>query len=132
LCVGELKAKLGWSETIEADPAPPDDVETRFPNERLAATEYKGQYGVNDAILAMTANLILDGKPFVDVIEECVQFVRRVWEKIPDEHPDKAGWNWNRQRDQITDSCYGFIKKQCDSQPRIVDTLPDWMLTWRT
>jgi hypothetical protein len=59
-------------------------------------------------------------------------FVRGVWEKIPDEHPDKAGWNWNTQRDQIADACYGFIKKECDNQPRVVETLPDWMLTkWR-
>src|SRR5262249_31935785 len=43
-----------------------------------------------------------------------------------------AAWNWNQQRDQITDACYGFIKKECGSQPRIIDMLPDWMLTkWR-
>src|SRR5262249_3708396 len=67
-----------------------------------------------------------------DVVEDCMQFVRGVWEKIPDEHPDKAGWNWNQQRNQITDACYGFIKKESSSQPRIIDTLPDWMLTkWR-
>ena len=132
LCVGELKAKLGWGEIVEVDQAPSDDVDTRPLNERLAATEYKGQYGLNDAILFMTANLISDSRPVTDVIEECMQFVRGVWEKIPDEHPDKAGWKWNTQRDQITDACYGFVKKQCDSQPRIIDTLPDWMLTkWR-
>lgn len=80
----------------------------------------------------MTANLIADGKPIVNVIEHCMQFVSGVWEKIPDEHSDKAGWNWNQQRDQITDACYGFIKKECESQPRVVDTLPDWMLMkWR-
>src|SRR5262249_15148159 len=29
-------------------------------------------------------------------------------------------------------ACYGFIKKECNNQPRIIDTLPDWMLTkWR-
>src|SRR5262249_564119 len=139
LCVGELKTKLGWTETgapaaKEAD-APEQDftLSSRPPlEERLQQTEYKGQYGLNDAILAMTANLISDGKPIGDVVEDCMQFVRGVWEKIPDEHPDKAGWNWNQQRDQITDACYGFIKKESDSQPRIIDTLPDWMLTkWR-
>jgi RecA-family ATPase len=132
LCVGELKAKLGWGEIVEVNPALSDDVEACPLNERLAATEYKGQYGLNDAILGMTANLISDGRPVTDVTEECMKFVRGVWDKIPDEHPDKVGWKWNTQRDQITDACYGFIKKQCDSQPRIIDTLPDWMLTkWR-
>src|SRR6185312_8545176 len=132
LCVGELKAKLGWGEIVEVDPTPTSAVDTLPLNERLAATEYKGQYGLNDAILGMTANLISDGKPVINVIEDCMLFVRGVWEKIPDEHPDKAGWNWNTQRDQIADACYGFIKKECGNQPRIVDTLPGWMLAkWR-
>ena len=81
----------------------------------------------------MTAHLIsFEGKPVADVIEQCMKFVQGVWDKIPDEDPDKAGWNWNQQRDQIAEACYGFIKKECGNQPRIIDTLPDWMLKkWR-
>jgi hypothetical protein len=59
----------------------------------LAATEYQGQHGLNEGILAMTATLISDGTPVKDTIEQCMQFVRGVWDKISDEHPDKAGWN---------------------------------------
>ena len=24
-----------------------------------------------------------------------MKFVQSVWDKIPDEDPDKGGWNWN-------------------------------------
>jgi AAA domain/Bifunctional DNA primase/polymerase, N-terminal len=132
LCVQKLKDELGWIESsAEVVTLVPD--ETPLPlNERLAATEYQGQHGLNEGILAMTATLISDGSPVKDAVEQCMQFVRGVWDKIPDEHPDKAGWNWNAQRDQIADACYGFIRKECENQPRIVDTLPDWMLKkWR-
>ena len=135
LCVQRLRDELGWTEqlaeVVTLVPQNPDTAPLPLP-ERLAATEYKGQHGLNDAILAMTADRISSGMPVADVVEECMQFVRGVWDKIQDEHPDKAGWNWNQQRDQITDACYGFIKKECGNQPRIVETLPDWMLKkWR-
>ena len=135
-CVQRLRDELGWTEQLaEVVSLVPQDPDTLPPSleERLAATEYKGQHGLNDAILAMTAHLIsFEGKPVADVIEECMKFVRGVWDKIPDEDPDKAGWNWNQQRDQIAEACYGFIKKECGNQPRIIDTLPDWMLKkWR-
>ena len=135
-CVQMLRDELGWTEQLaEVVSLVPQDPDTLPPSleERLAATEYKGQHGLNDAILAMTAHLIsFEGKPVADVIEECMKFVRGVWDKIPDEDPDKAGWNWNQQRDQIAEACYGFIKKECGNQPRIIDTLPDWMLKkWR-
>jgi hypothetical protein len=131
LCVQRLRDELGWTEqlaeVVTLVPQNPDTAPLPLP-ERLAATEYKGQHGLNDAILAMTADRISSGMPVADVVEECMQFVRGVWDKIQDEHPDKAAWNWNQQRDQITDACYGFIKKECGNQPRIVETLPDWML----
>jgi AAA domain/Bifunctional DNA primase/polymerase, N-terminal len=135
-CVQRLRDELGWTEQLaEVVSLVPQDPDTLPPSleERLAATEYKGLHGLNDAILAMTAHLIsFEGKPVADVIEECMKFVRGVWDKIPDEDPDKAGWNWNQQRDQIAEACYGFIKKECGNQPRIIDTLPDWMLKkWR-
>ena len=135
-CVQMLRDELGWTEQLaEVVTLVPQDPDTLPPSleERLAATEYKGQHGLNDAILAMTAHLIsFEGKPVADVIEECMKFVQSVWDKIPDEDPDKAGWNWNQQRDQIAEACYGFIKKECGNQPRIIDTLPDWMLKkWR-
>ena len=134
-CVQRLRDELGWTEQLaEVVSLVPQDSDTLPPSleERLAATEYKGQHGLNDAILAMTADRISSGMPVADVVEECMQFVRGVWDKIPDEHPDKAGWNWNQQRDQITDACYGFIKKECGNQSRIIETLQDWMLKkWR-
>jgi AAA domain/Bifunctional DNA primase/polymerase, N-terminal len=135
-CVQMLRDELGWTEQLaEVVSLVPQDADTLPPSleERLAATEYKGQHGLNDAILAMTAHLIsFEGKPVADVIEQCMKFVQGVWDKIPDEDADKAGWNWNQQRDQIAEACYGFIKKECGNQPRIIDTLPDWMLKkWR-
>ena len=59
-------------------------------------------------------------------------FVRGVWEKIPDDHPDKRSWNWNTQRLQIEAACYGHIQKHCGEEPRLMDTLPERLLNvWR-
>ena len=61
-------------------------------DERFAATEYQGAHGLNDAILAMTADRIsIDGTPVKDVIEECLQFVQGVWDKIPTTTPTRPG-----------------------------------------
>jgi hypothetical protein len=121
LCVGELKAKLGWTEAgapaakepmIGDAPGQGFTLPSRLSlEERLQQTKYKGQYGLNDAILAMTASLISDSTPVARVIDECMQFVRGIWEKIPDEHPDKASWNWNTQRDQIADAFLRLYQK---------------------
>ena len=65
-CVQMLRDELGWTEQLaEVVTLVPQDPDTLPPSleERLAATEYKGQHGLNDAILAMTAHLIsFEGK----------------------------------------------------------------------
>jgi hypothetical protein len=110
-CVRHLKDELGWLDTsAEVVTLVPDGMPLPL-NERLAATEYQGAHGLNDAILAMTADRISSGISVKDVIEECFQFVKGVWDKMPDEHADKAAWNWNAQRNQITEACYGFYQK---------------------
>ena len=53
------------------------------------------------------------------------------WDDIPTTRT-RAGWNWNGQRDQITDALLRLYQKGIRDQPRIVETLPDWMLKkWR-
>ena len=130
-CVSAL-IERGWRVAGGADRPEPEVVPFIPLGERLEKTEYQGDYGINDGILAMTANLIASGVSVKNVEEKTLQWVRGVWAKMPDDHPDKAGWDWNAQRSQIADACYGFIKKECGNQPRIVDSLPDPMLKkWR-
>jgi hypothetical protein len=82
---------LGW---VEADvlngeaplpePAPLAD--------RLKATEYKGEYGLNQAILDLPIDRLTNGVPVKDVIAECEALARAVWDKLPDDHPEKDKW----------------------------------------
>ena len=130
-CVSAL-VERGWRVAGGADRPQPEVVPFIPLGERLEKTEYQGDYGINDGILAMTANLIASGVSVKNVEEKTLQWVRGVWAKIPDDHPDKAGWDWNAQRSQIADACYGFIKRECGNQPRVVDSLPEPMLKkWR-
>jgi AAA domain/Bifunctional DNA primase/polymerase, N-terminal len=127
LCVDELKAKLGWAETERA--AQPDISGDRPPlNERLAQTEYGGAFGINQALLDLPIARLNEGAPVTDVIAECEALVRAAWEKLDDERPEKNKWDWAAQRRQIEDSCYGFIRKACGENPRLIDTLPDNLL----
>ena len=54
--------------------------------------------------------------------------MRAAWEKLDDDDPDKNRWDWAAQHRQIEDSCYGFIKKACGENARLIDTLPDTLL----
>ena len=96
--------------------------------ERLKATEYKGEYGLNQAILDLPIDRLGNGVPVRDVIAECEALARAVWDKLPDDHLKKDKWDWRAQTRQIEDSCYGFIKKACGENARLIDTLPDHLL----
>jgi AAA domain len=135
MCARELTEKLGWVDAIGPEaPAASNDAPTDFKSlaERLAATEWQGEHGLNDAILHMTAMHLNNGTPVEEAIDECMTFVRGVWEKIPDEDPCKHIWDWNTQRQQIEAACYGFIQKHCHDEPRLSDTMPARLLkVWR-
>src|SRR5262249_21361937 len=93
---------------------------------------YRGEYGLNQAILDLPIDRLSSGVPVKDVIAECEALARATWEKIPDDDPVKDRWDWRAQTRQIEDSCYGFIKKACGDSPRLIDTLPDDLLKlWR-
>jgi AAA domain/Bifunctional DNA primase/polymerase, N-terminal len=132
LCVDELKTRLGWAETEGATPQP-GAIDERPPlEERLSATAYQGEFGINQALLDLSANRLNEGAPIKDVIAECEAFVRGVVEKLDEDHPKKNTWDWHAQRRQIEDVCYGFIKKNWAENPRLIGTLPDNLLQlWR-
>ena len=68
----------------------------------------------------------------MDVIAECEELVRAAWEKLDDEHPDKDRWDWAAQHRQIEDSVYGFIRKTCGENARLIEALPnDLLAKWR-
>ena len=92
LCVQWLRDELGWTGQLAevVTLVPTDRLSPPLP-ERLAATEYKGQHGLNDAILAMTADRISSGMPVADIVEECMQFVRGVWDKYRTSAPTRLG-----------------------------------------
>src|SRR5262249_23917330 len=101
-------------------------------DERLAKIEYGGEFGISQAMLELPIDRLKSGIPVKGVIEECMALVRSAWEKLPADHPERSRWDWHAQRSQIEASCYGFIKKECSEQPRLIDTLPDHLLkTWR-
>jgi AAA domain/Bifunctional DNA primase/polymerase, N-terminal len=132
LCVDELKTRLGWAETEGATPQP-GAIDERPPlEERLSATAYQGEFGINQALLDLSANRLNEGAPIKDVGAECEAFVRGVVEKLDEDHPKKNTWDWHAQRRQIEDVCYGFIKKNWAENPRLIGTLPDNLLQlWR-
>jgi hypothetical protein len=139
LCVEELRAKLGWLDISNVAPdadVPNGNVVEFRPHvtldDRLRATEYKGELGINDLVLQLPIERLSAGIPVEDVIEELMAAVKTAWEKIPDEDPVKKSWDWNAQRNQIVDSCLGFIAKTYAESPRLIDTLPEALLKkWR-
>jgi AAA domain len=124
LCVAELKEKLGWTE--QAPKSNGFDATERLPlDERIKATAYRGEFGINQAILDLPIDRLGNGVPVQDVIVECEGLVREAWEKLDEEDPAKNKWDWAAQHRQIEDSVYGFIKKACGDNARLIDTLPD-------
>jgi hypothetical protein len=129
---GRALSEIGW----KVDPVRTTTDEVVIPfeplEERLKKTEYKGAHGINQAILDIPLIRLSDGVPIEDIIKECMEVVRLTWSKIPNDHPDKAGWDWNAQRCQIESSVYGAFKIKVNECPRIVDTLPKRFLKkWR-
>jgi hypothetical protein len=137
-CVAELKAKMGWLDVSGVAPdAGPDGVVVELRpaatlDDRLRATEYRGELGINDLVLQLPIERLNASVPVEDVIEELMAAVKTAWQKIPNEDPAKNSWDWNAQRNQIVDSCLGFIAKTCSESPRLIETLPEPLLKkWR-
>ena len=134
LCVAELKEKLGWTEPTSgsAEEFEFDAAERPPLDERIKATSYRGEFGINQAILDLPIARLSEGIPVPDVIAECEDMVRRVWEQLDDDHPDKDRWDWAAQHRQIEDSVYGFIRKTCGENARLIENLPnDLLAKWR-
>src|SRR5262249_14542686 len=130
--IAKALAKIGWIETHATRAGNSADYSQTHDSvngvhlpldERLAKIEYGGEFGINQAILELPIDRLKSGIPVKDVIEECMALVRSAWEKLPADHPERSRWDWNAQRRQIEASCYGFIKKECSEQPRLIDTL---------
>jgi RecA-family ATPase len=101
-------------------------------DERLGATAYQGEHGLNQAILDLPMDRLRNCVPVKNVIAELEALARKVREEIPDDDPIKDRWDWRAQTRQIEDSCYGFIKKNCGESPRLIDALPEHLLKpWR-
>jgi hypothetical protein len=134
VCAAELKEKLGWKEQVasEGDADQPTFDERPPLDERIKATSYKGEFGINQAILELPIARLSEGASVVDVIAECRALILGIWEKLDDDDPDKNKWDWPAQHRQIDDSIYGFIKKAHGENARLIDALPAGPLTlWR-
>jgi hypothetical protein len=133
LCSEQLRKKLGWTEQAASEPPPGGAPGPDIPlADRIAATQYKGECGLNQAILDIPMAELDQGVTVECVIEQCMALAKKCWEGIPEEDGARAGWDWNAQRRQIEDSTYGHIKKNVAERPRLADTLPERLLKiWR-
>jgi hypothetical protein len=133
LCAEQLRTKLGWTEQAASEPPANGAAAPDIPlADRLAATQYKGACGLNQAILDIPMARLDIGVPVDDVVEECMRLAKKCWEEIPEDDPARNGWDWNAQRRQIEDSTYGHIKKSVGEHPRLAGTLPERLLKiWR-
>jgi hypothetical protein len=93
--------------------------------ERFKQTEYGGAFGINQAILELPMKRHDEGVWCEEVIRELREVVRNAWDRLPDDHPEKRSWDWDRQHRQIDDSVYGDIKRRCGEHRRLIDLLPD-------
>jgi hypothetical protein len=130
LCAEQLRAKLGWRTEVVSEPPPAGrDIPL---DDRIAATQYKGACGLNQAILDIPMARLGVGIDVEGVIEECMALAKRCWEEIPEDDSARNGWDWNAQRRQIEDSTYGHIKKNVGDHPRLSGALPERLLKiWR-
>ena len=119
LFVAELKERLDWTEPTSgsAEEFEFDAAERPPLDERIKATSYKGEHGINQALLELPIARLSEGIPVTEVIAECEDLVRRVWEQLDDDHPDKDRWDWAAQHRQIENSVYGFIKLKMWREP---------------
>jgi hypothetical protein len=133
LCIEQLRTKLGWRAEVVSEPpggagaaAGPDAPLA----DRIAATQYKGECGLNQAILEIPMAELDAGVTVECVIEQCMALAKKCWEEIPED--DRGAWDWNAQRRQIEDSTYGHIKKNVGEHPRLAGALPERLLKiWR-
>jgi hypothetical protein len=132
LSAEQLRTKLGWTEHVASAEAKSEAKPGMPLEDRIAATQYKGECGLNQAILDVSMSRLDEGAPVEDVIKELMQLAQRCWDEIPEDDPARNGWDWNAQRRQIEDATFGHIKKNVGERPRLADTLPDHMRkAWR-
>jgi hypothetical protein len=109
-----------------------DFTEAPSQEERFEQTEYGGAFGINQLILEFPMREHDAGVACEEVIRELRQKVRDAWGKLPEDHPEKKDWDWERQNRQIDDSVYGDIKRRCGEHPGLIDQLPIALkTTWR-
>jgi hypothetical protein len=106
-----------------------DFTETPSQEERFEQTEYGGAFGINQLILEFPMREHDQGVACEGVIKELRQKVHDAWAKLPDDHPEKKDWDWDRQNRQIDDSVYGDIKRRCRERPSLIDQLPETLRT---
>jgi hypothetical protein len=127
-----LREHLGYRVASSTASEPSEEAPHVPQKERFEKTEYKGVHSLNQFILEFAMKRHDDGIPCEDVIEESLARVREIFLKIPDEHPDKATWDWNKQKYQIGKSVYGDIIRRVGEHPRLADLLPNKLLQdWR-
>jgi hypothetical protein len=127
LCIEQLRTKLGWRVELVSEPPAKDGATPDIPlADRIAATQYKGDHGLNQAILDIPMAELDAGVTVECVIEQCMALAKKCWEEIPEEA--RGAWDWNAQRRQIEDSTYGHIKKNVGEHPRLAGALPERLL----
>ena len=136
LIAEELKNKLKW---VEADAAPAADANghdtgaTYVPiSERVEKMQYGGEYPINDTLLAYSGEQLRGGAPSDDVIKDCLARAQKAYDDIPGDPQERPIWDWTKMRHQIEAMVYGYIEKNYTDEPRLIETLPAWMLEkWR-
>ncbi len=104
----------GHAGTFNFDADDPIDVE-----ERLAAMAFHGAgpSAIHITQVQCTASRLRSGVPLDDVVTEVLEGTRRAVAA----DPQAANWDWNRERHDIEEMCYGFINKN----PELASLLPD-------
>ena len=137
LCVEELKTWLGWCE-VKAEPVVDtnghDAGATYVPvSERIETMRYGGEFPINDTLLAYSGEQLRGGVPSDDVIKDCLTRAQKAYDDIPGDPQERPIWDWTKMRHQIEAMVYGYIEKNYKDEPRLIETLPAWMLEkWRT
>ena len=93
--------------------------------ERFKQTEYHGAFGINQMILEMTMKLADECVSATEGVDRVEAHIKGIWERLPEDHPEKNTWDWREQRKQIVNAYLGHIMKKCGERPRVIDALPD-------
>jgi AAA domain/Bifunctional DNA primase/polymerase, N-terminal len=136
-CAEELNVKLGWIDISNVAPessgVDPNNVVQFAPiAERIEKMQYGGEYPINDTLLAYSGEQLRNGVTCESVIKDCLARAQRAYDDIPGDPQERPIWDWTKMHQQIEAMVYGYVAKYHKDEPRIIETLPDWMLKkWR-